>query len=195
MTIPNSTSFVVYRWTNPQTTSDYPFLAVAQDHSALLSLGDYGATLDWGIPDEATDWLDRDFAPTGEFLECDLSTLQNALAALFKGDAEFASVRFGAGLLPNQLQLVLASQRAADEGPEYVIQGLGSYLRVARDPDAQGPVALAERAMLDVCASTFAELAAHHTAKIIEPPPPRYRGELLLGSSGLPCTSCITCRG
>lgn len=49
MTTPNATSFVVYRWTNPQTTSDYPFLAVAQDRSALLSLGDYGATLDWGI--------------------------------------------------------------------------------------------------------------------------------------------------
>jgi hypothetical protein len=185
MNTSNSTSFVVYRWTNPQTTSDYPFLAVAQDRSALLSLGDYGATLDWGIPDEATDWLERDFESTGEFLECDLSTLQSALAALFKGDAEFASVRFGAELMPNQLQLVLASQRAADEGPEYVIQGLGSYVRVARDPDVQGPVAMAERAMLDVCASTFAELAAHHMAKITEPPPPRYRGASFPGSSGL----------
>ena len=38
MTTTNSTSFVVYRWANPQTTSDYPFLAVAQDASALLSL-------------------------------------------------------------------------------------------------------------------------------------------------------------
>jgi len=33
------------------------------------------------------------------------------------------------------------------------------YLRVARDPDTECPVALAE-CMLDVCASTFAELAA-----------------------------------
>jgi len=68
MTTPNTTSFVVYRWASPQTTSDYPFLAVAQDKSALLSLGDYGATLDWGIPDEATSWLARDFTPTGEIL-------------------------------------------------------------------------------------------------------------------------------
>ncbi len=181
----NPTSFVVYRWANPQTTSDYPYLAVAQDQSALLSLGDYGATLDWGIPEEAVDWLSSDFAPTGEFLEYDLAAMRYALAALFPGDAEFASVRFSAELLPNKLQLVLSTQAAADQGPEYVIQGLGSYLRMERDPDTQGPVALAERAMLDVCASTFAELAAQHTAKITEPPPPRYRGASLLGLCGL----------
>jgi len=66
-----------------------------------------------------------------------------------------------------------------------LVQGLGSYLRVERDSDAHGPVALAERAMLDVRASTFAELAAHHTAKITEPPPPRYRGASLRGASEL----------
>ena len=71
-------------------------------------------------------------------MECGLSALQNALAALFNGDAEFVSVRLGAGLLPNQLQLVLASQRAADAVPEHLIQSLGSYLRGARDPDGQG---------------------------------------------------------
>jgi len=27
-TNPQATSFVVYRWQNPQTTSDYPYLAV-----------------------------------------------------------------------------------------------------------------------------------------------------------------------
>ncbi len=176
MTTPNATSFVVYRWANPQTTSDYPYLAVAQDWSALLSLGDYGVTLDWGIPDEATEWLARDFAPTGELLECDLATMWYAMAALFQGEAEFASVRFGAELSPSRLQLMLTSQPEADRGPEYVIQGFGSYFRVRRDPDTVCPVALAERAMLDVCASTFAELAAQHEAKIIEPPPPRYRG-------------------
>lgn len=179
MTAPHATSFVVYRWANPQTTSDYPYLAVAQDQSALLSLGDYGATLDWGIPDEAADWLARDFVPTGEFLECDLVTMRYALAALFHGEAEFASVRFGAELSPNRLQLMLTCQPEADQGPEYVIQGFGSYLRVERDPDTVCPVALAERAMLDVCAATFAELAAQHEAKITEPPPPRYRGASL----------------
>ncbi len=81
--------------------------------------------------------------------------------------------------LRDRLQLMLTSQPEADRGPEYVIEGFGSYLRVDRDPDTECPVALAERAMLDVCASTFAELAAQHEAKITEPPPPRYRGALL----------------
>lgn len=174
-TTPQATSFVVYRWQNPQTTSDYPYLAVAQDRSALLSLGDYGVTLDWGIPEEATDWIARDFVPTGEVLECDLSALNDALAALFHEATEFASVRFGAELMPKELQLVLACQDAADQGPEYTIHGLGAYMRLERDIDMQGPVDQEERAMLDVCASTFAELAAQCTAKIIEPPPPRYR--------------------
>jgi hypothetical protein len=185
MTTPNPTYFVVYRWKNPQTTSDYPFWAVAQDHSALLSLGDYGATLDWGIPDEASDWLARDFAPTGEILKCDLSTMRLALTSVFLEDAEFASVRFGAELLPRELQLVLTSQEAADQGPEYVIMGVGNYLRVERDLETRSPVEPAERAMLDVCASTFAELAAQYAAKIIEPPPPRYRRLSLRRRGGL----------
>ena len=157
MTTPNATSFVVYRWKNPKTTSDYPFLAVAQDKSALLSLGDYGATLDWGIPDEAADWLAWDFAPTGEILECDLSQMKCALRTLFTGDAEFASVRFGSELLPSELQLVLTSQAVADQGPEYLIQRGGSYLRVERELDTHSPVEPAERDMLNVCASTFTE--------------------------------------
>ena len=181
---PSSTSFVVYRWANPQTTSDYPYLAVAQDQSALLSLGDYGATLDWGIPEEASDWVARDFVPTGELLECDLSKLRDVLTAVFPGSAEFASVRFGAELLPSQIQLSLTSQADADQGPEYVIKGVGRYLRFKRDLGTQSPVALTERAMLDVCASTFAELAAHHATKITEPPPPRYRSSYSLPLSG-----------
>ena len=181
---PSSTCFVVYRWANPQTTSDYPYLAVAQDQSVLLSLGDYGVTLDWGIPDEAVDWLARDFAPTGELLECDLATVKSALTAIFPGNAEFASVRFGVELLPNQIQLVLTSQKSVEQGPEYVIQGMGSYLRFERDRGRKGPVGLAERAMLDVCASTFTELAAHHATKITEPPPPRYRSSSYVEPSG-----------
>ena len=116
-TTPQQTSFVLYRWANPQTTSDFPYLAVAQDDSALLSLGDYGVTLDWGIPEEASAWLARDFAPTGEFLECDVSTMSCALTALFPGAAEFASVRF---LLRNNIKyrlLRLKGSRAARQGP------------------------------------------------------------------------------
>ena len=185
MTTSNATSFVVYRWANPRTTSDYPFLAVARDKSALLSLGDYGATLDWGIPDEATNWLARDFLPTGEILECDLSRMKSAVSVLFPGEAEFASVRFGAELLPSELQLVLTSQAAADQGPEYLIQRGGSYLRVERELDTHRPVEPAEKDMIEVCASTFAKLAAQYRAKIIEPPPPRYRGTSWRKRSGL----------
>ena len=178
---PSPTAFIVYRWANPETTSDYPYLAVAQDQSALLSLGDYGVTLDRGIPEEASNWLAWDFVPTGEVLECDFSSVRSALTALFPGDAEFTSVRFGDELLPSQIQLVMASQ-AADEGPEYVIQGVGRYLRIERNRGKKGPVGLAERAMLDVCASTFAELAAHYGTKVTEPPPPRYRSSFYTGT-------------
>ncbi len=174
MSSPSPTLFVVYRWANPLTTSDYPYLAVAQDQSALLSLGDYGATLDWGIPEEASDWLAQDFTPTGEVLECDLYTLTDVLTASCSGDAEFASVRFGAGLRPSQIQLALSSA-ADDQVPEYVIQDAGHYVRCERDLGTQEPVAPAERALLDVCTTTFAKLAAHYAAKITAPPPPRYR--------------------
>ena len=184
-TAASSTSFVVYRWANPQTTSDYPYLAVAQDHSALLSMGDYGVTLDWGIPEEASDWLDRDFAPTGELLECDLSTVKYMLTAVFPGDAAFASIRFGAELLPNHLQFVMTSKDAPEHGPEYVIRSLGRYMRVKRDLGTQCQVGPAEHAMLDVCASIFAELAAHYTEKITAPPPPRYCGMPLPGPDWL----------
>lgn len=80
---------------------------------------------------------------------------------------------------------MLTSQEDADQGPEYVIRGMGSYLRVERDLGTQGPVAPAEQAMLDVCAAIFTELAAHYTAKITEPPPPSYRGAWLRRSGGL----------
>ena len=45
------TTFNVYRWSNPATTSDYPYIAMAEDRSAVLSLGSYGLGFDWIIPD------------------------------------------------------------------------------------------------------------------------------------------------
>ena len=61
--------FIVHRWNNPQTTSDYPFLALAADCSTLLSIGNYGLGFDWELPDEAQLWLEDDFAPTGEVFD------------------------------------------------------------------------------------------------------------------------------
>lgn len=169
------TSFVLYRWANPATTSDYPFLAVAEDRSAVLSLGNYGVGFDWGIPDEAAAWLAHDFAPTGDRLVLDLATVQYLLDTTFVGGTEFGLMTFDRRLTPNGLQLSLAAQSAAGEGPEYLIQGYGSYQRFYREEELVGPVVLGERAMLDVCVSTFAELAAQCARNVTEPPPPRYR--------------------
>ena len=78
-------------------------------------------------------------------------------------------------LEPCRLQLSLHKQAEADEGPEYVIESLGLYQRVYRDPNTFGPVALGERALLDVCVATFTDLAAQCARLVREPPPPRYR--------------------
>jgi hypothetical protein len=168
------TSFAVYRWANAETTSDYPFLAVAEDRSAVLSLGNYGVCFDWGIPDEAAHYLAHDFQPTGESLTVDLGMVRYLLDSTFAGGTEFGLVTFDSQLGPSGLQLSLAAPTEGDEGPEYVMQGFGSYLRFYRDPEQTGPVALAERAMLDVCVSTFAELAVQCAAQLTAPPPPRY---------------------
>jgi hypothetical protein len=169
------TSFFLYRWENPATTADYPFLAVAADRSAVLSLGNYGVGFDWGVPDEAAAWLAADFGPTGDRLDLDLATVQYLLDTTFVGGTEFGLMTFDRRLTPNGLQLSLADQEATDQGPEYLIQGFGSYQRFYREREAVGPVVLSERAMLDVCVSTFAELAAQCGRRIAEPPPPRYR--------------------
>jgi hypothetical protein len=169
------TTFDVYRWTNPETTSDYPFLAVAKDRSALLSIGNYGISFDWGVPEEAREWLAADFAPTGEHLVVDCATMKYLLDATFVGGAEFAVVSFDNDLSLKGLQLALAAQEEADQGPEYSISGQGNYHRYYREPEKLGPVAPSEHAMLDVCVGVFSELAAQCPQKISEPPPPRYR--------------------
>ena len=69
-------TFFVHRWTDPATSSDFPFLAVPADRSALLSLGNYNVSLDFGLPEEAAQFLAHDFAPTGEELYLDLRTLR-----------------------------------------------------------------------------------------------------------------------
>lgn len=172
------TSFSMYRWANPATTSDYPFLAVAEDQSALLSLGNYGVGFDWGIPDEAVEWLARDFAPTGESLAFDLETVRYLLDTTFAGGTEFGLCTFDRQLNPSGLQLTLTAQVTADQGPEYVVERLGCYQRFHRfcqDGEKLGPVAPYEQAMLDVCVSTFTELARQCADKVRELPPPRYR--------------------
>lgn len=148
------TAFLLYRWDNPQTTCDYPFLAVAEDRAALLSLGNHILSFEWGIPVEAAQWLTYDFGPTDTVLSFDLPTLQHVLGTIFAGGAEFGLISFDAALEPRRLELSLTSQTEAEEGPEYLIEGLGRYQRLYRATEDLCPVSNAERAMLDVGGET-----------------------------------------
>lgn len=169
------TTFTLYRWTNPRTTSDYPFIAVAEDRSVLLLLGNYGLCFEWRLSDDAADWLSRDFAPTDEVLVCDLSLVKHVLDRIYAGGVEFGLVGFDTELKPNRVEFSLMAQNEADAGPEYRVEELGSYERLYRDPDEAIPVTTTERALLDVCVSTFTELASKYATKLTEPPPPQYR--------------------
>ena len=169
------TAFTLYRWSNPNTTAVYPFLALATDRSALLSLGDLDIGFDLRLAADTVHWLAHDFECTGEGLLLELSTVRYLLDETFSGGAEFGLLSFDEQLGPSRLQLSLRKQAEADEGPEYLIQRLGHYQRLYRDPDTVGSVVPAERAMLDVCVATFADLAARCARLVREPPPPRYR--------------------
>lgn len=168
--------FIVHRWNNPQTTSDYPFLALAADCSTLLSIGNYGLGFDWELPDEAQLWLEDDFAPTGEVFDLDLSPIRHLLDATYVGGADFGIVNFDHALRPIGLELSLAEQGEADMGAEYVIHRLGYYQRFYREAARHSPVSPAERALLDTfCDSSLAYLTVECGTKITAPPPPRYR--------------------
>ena len=170
------TVFDVHQWVMPATTCDYPVLAVAQDQSAVLSLGDYSLAFDWGIPEEAEPWLKDDFARTEQTLQCDISTMRALLASTFAGGVEFGTLTFDEDLRPTGIQFALANQEEAEAVAEYRIQGAGNYLRYYREPERLVPVTAAERIMLDVCVATFTEIAARHAILVRQPPPPRYRG-------------------
>jgi hypothetical protein len=170
-----SAFFDVHQWMIPTTTCDYPVLAVAQDRSALLSIGDYCLSFDWGVPDEAQPWLADEFLPTGQTLRCDLSAVRQVLAATFAGGVEFGIFSFDSELCPTSVQLALAAQEEAEESAEYVIHGLGNYRRLYREQERIVAVSAAERVMLDVCVSTFQEIAVQNAILLRQPPPPRYR--------------------
>jgi len=169
------TSLTLYRWTNPRTTCDAPFLAVATDRSVLLTLGDYRLSFEWRISAEAAAWLTQDFAPTGDFLACDFSTLRQVLDTTLEGRIDFGLVAFDAELRPNRLELSLRTQAHVAADPEYLIESPGSYQRLDRALEKVVSVSAAERVMLEVCAGTFAELAGQHRAVLTEPLPPGYR--------------------
>ncbi len=168
------TSLALYRFTNPETTCEYPYLAVSEDHSVCLLLGNYSLSFEWGLSEHVAEWLVHDFERTGESLSSDFSTMRELCDRVF-GGVKFGLVFFDAELKPNRLLLSLVAQAQAEDGPEYFIGAAGSYQRANRETNQVGPVAPAERAILDVCTATFTGLVAQYPQHMKEPPPPRYR--------------------
>jgi hypothetical protein len=74
------TSFALYGWTNPETFCDYPFVAVAEDRSVYLLLGNYGLSFEWRLTEEVEEWLAHDFARTQESLSADFATIRGICA-------------------------------------------------------------------------------------------------------------------
>lgn len=168
-------SFALYRWSNPETTCEAPFLAIAEDRSALPFLGNHRLGIAWGIPAEAEAWLARDFAATGESISCDLPMLRYVLDALYSGAARFALTCFDERLQPARLELSLISQQAEEDGPVYVRDNLGRSQRLYPAEQRAAGVTPVEHALVQVFAEVVAEVATACPSQLAAPPPPRYQ--------------------
>jgi hypothetical protein len=140
-----------------------------------LEIGDYTLYMETGLPMEHANWLAQDFGPTDTLLSLDLSKLQHQIGHVFGCGAEFISVGFDVTLQPRQLGLTLEMQDPQEEGPEYLLKGLHRYQHYDCFSEKVVPVSVAERALLDVCFSTFADLASRYSSLFTEPLPPRFR--------------------
>ncbi len=165
----------VHRWVNPETDCEYPFLAAPDDRSVLISLGNHSLCCDFELLPETERWLSQDFQPTGEHLSIDLSSVRYLLDHTFPGGVQFGLVKFDPELAIVELQLSPCRQDAVTPGPEYVVHELGKYERWYREADRHTAVTMTERAMLDVCCSTFEAFASDARHLLTEPPPPRFR--------------------
>lgn len=167
--------FPLYRCINPATGCESSFIAVAEDGSAFLELGNSSLCFDWLVSEEQTAWLAEDFVPTGQVMHYDFALLNNVVAAAFGDRADFLAMRFGSRLRPRSVELSLMAQKAAEDGPEYRIDGVGRYQRIYRIPRRKNEVTLPERAVLDVCVDLAKEIASRYGAELREPPPLRWR--------------------
>lgn len=177
--IEQSTLFTLHRCINPETVCESPFIAVAGDGSAFLELGNYSLCVDWLVTEEEMRWLAEDFVPTELVLSSDFTLLHNVVAATFGDEADFLAVRFGTKLRPRSIELSLMAQKAAEDGPEYQIDGVGRYQRVYRMPRRTNAVTLPERAVVDVCVGLANEIASRYGVELREPPPLRWRSSLV----------------
>ena len=169
------TTFSLYRWSNGETYHDYPYIAVAEDRSVFMSLGDYGMLFEWRLSKNLEEFLTHDFAPTDTVLRYDFATLRATFDAVYIGGVRSGLVRFDPALRPRLLDLSLHKQVMAEDGPEYLIQGLREYQRMYREPVRLSAVTPPERALLDLVTTTFAEFAAQCAEQLREPVPPRFR--------------------
>lgn len=165
------TSFMLYRCVSPVTTCDYPFFAVDERRSVLLAFGENCLSFEWDVPTKLEHWLANDFVATGEVVTCDLATLQQLARASFADEAEFLLVRFDQQRALAGVEFSLVSQKLAEEGPEYRVEGRGLYRRLSRTPKWEREVTAGEKALLDVCVSMATELAAQYGAALHEPSP------------------------
>ena len=176
-------TFLVYRWVNPATTCEHPYLATNAERSFLLSLGEHGLEFDLEFPDEAERWLREDYTPTAERFTLNLTAVRDLVEQTFVGGAVFGFVSFDDQLAIRRIELSLQEQKTADAGPEYVIDELGRYQRWYRSPDLYTPVTEAERALLDVCVATFGARADNFRHLVTALPTPRYQQTTLPGAS------------
>lgn len=171
---PPEISLRIYRAVNPATECEYPFLAVPSDLSMLLSLGEFGLCFEFVLPPELERWLAEDFAPTEDRFTLDLTSLRYVLERTYRSGVEFGILHFDEELRVQNVELSLCERGMEDEGPEFLVRAFGDYERVVRETDQRRPVSLQERALLDVCCSTFAPLASLAPQLLATPLPPRY---------------------
>lgn len=175
-------TFHLHRWVNPETTHDYPYIAVAEDGSAVLSLGHYGLSIDLIMPSESEQYLEADFVSMDAVVRLELAGIRYLLRCTFPAGVDFLIVNFDLQLRVSNVQLSLHDPISDEAGPEYRVLGPGQYQRHTRSSVEAPHVSAAERALLEVCVAACTDLATAHPHVIKEPTPPRYRAASRLPS-------------
>lgn len=164
-------SFTLYRCVNLATTCDYPFLAVNDDRSVLIAFGDYYLDVHWRIPRDLPDWLAHDFVATGQVFACDVAAVRQVIHAAFADKGTLLLVHFSRQMEPTGIEFSLASQKTAEGGADFEVEGRGSYRRFNRSPRWEWAATPAEQALLDVYYAFADELAQDFGSAVRTPSP------------------------
>lgn len=166
--------FTVYRWNDPETDSEYPYLAAPADRSSLLSFGNSGIYFDIEFPRDGHRWLDHDYVPIKDHIYFDMTSWIHAIEKPFPGGIYFGMLRVNRSGRPLRLELSTKAQRYADEGPEYELSAPGQYRRWHNANRAYGELSTDEQQMLDRGLQVMAPLIAQVAEFIHADPPPRF---------------------